>query len=482
MLALAALGVYSGAHWSLLNQADLFLSVEAQRIAESAAGREGPNLNDIDQAVLTPAIVPEMGHQVQPLSMGRLMFQVIYIRVLTRGERRVLATSPDLSHYAALLPSLDSLLDHANPADTTFTFAGPDPTSQVRVLTRALPGGRTGLWLQVAVPWEQTQNLLERSAVVVGLALPVLLLVAGIGGWILVGRTLAPIQRIVTQAENMDADNVFDVLLPEASETDSEIGHLVSTLNHMLTRLKSAFEAQKRFAEAQQRFAADASHELRTPLTILRGEMELALSRPRSVESYQGTIQSAIEEIDRMSQIVQALSFLARQDALQMASEPVRQPIDLVTLGRTVVNEFEAQARDKQITLDFTPDGPARVLGDEGQLHQLVRNLVDNAVKYTPSGGTVRVRTGRDGTGFRLAVEDTGIGISPEDLPHVFERFWRADKARTASGSGLGLAISARLAELNGGRLAASSTPGQGSCFTLHLPAEEVAESRVQTH
>ena len=168
------------------------------------------------------------------------------------------------------------------------------------------------------MPWDHNADILERLGGLLALGVLLVLLLAALGGWALVGRTLQPIRRIVTEAERLDAAALPDALLPEAAETDSEIGQLVATLNRMTTRLRQAFDAQRRFAEAQQRFAADASHELRTPLTILRGEMELALTRPRPPAFYQATLSSAMEEIARMGRIVEGLGFLARRDAGEM--------------------------------------------------------------------------------------------------------------------------------------------------------------------
>ncbi|HEY3999597.1 MAG TPA: HAMP domain-containing sensor histidine kinase [Candidatus Xenobia bacterium] len=468
MLLVGFLVLSCGAHWGLRSQTDLFLTVEAQRIADSANGQDGPDLGDVRDAVLSPAMAPGTEPQT---GLGRLLFQVIYIRVLTRGDHRVLATSPDLEHHPTLLPALDALMDESDPKDASLTFAGPDEERKMRVLTRRIAGGRTGLWLQVAVPYDHYQDLVENLSLALGLGLLSLLALAALGSWILVGRTLQPIQRIATEAGTLNADNVFDVVLP-TTETDSEIGHLVRTLNLMLGRLNRTFQAQQRFADAQQRFAADASHELRTPLTILRGEMEVSLSRPRTAESYQNTVKSAIEEIDRMTQIVQALSFLARQDALQLAAEPVREPIDLRELTRCMVADFDKMASDKGLTLMAPGAGePAVVQGDVGQLQQLLRNLIENAIKYTEKGKvTVELTPRSSPGGFILAVEDTGIGISDEGLGHVFERFWRADRARATPGSGLGLAISKRIAEAHNGDLRVSSRLGKGSRFELFLP------------
>ena len=355
----------------------------------------------------------------------------------------------------------------------------------VRAVTVPVRIGPEAGLLQVAVPWDHNADVLERLATLLALVLPVVLLLAATGGWVLVGRTLQPISRIVAEAERLDASALPEALLPEAGESDSEIGHLVATLNRMTTRLRRAFEVQAHFAEAQQRFAADASHELRTPLTILRGEMELALARPRERAVYEATLVSAVEEIDRMSRIVEGLSFLARQNAGALSADHVGTDVDLAALSRVVTAEFAPSAREAGLHLTSRcPSGgwnlsgePMPVVrGNTDQLHLLLRNLVDNALKYTPSGGQVMISTGTlAGVGGApdsalFTVEDTGVGIAAADLPHIFERFWRADRARSTGGSGLGLSICAQIAEAHGGELTADSQLGTGSRFQLRLP------------
>lgn len=493
-LIAAALFVYLGARHVLGAETDMFLAANARRVLDAVRGQPGdaPDAADLAEAVGGGSAPTAPDRKASK----RLLFDVTYLRVVAQASGRTLAASPSLAHQSALTASLDRL-PGASKVDTRgFALAGPDEEHQMRVLTEPGQVGTVPVWVQVAVPWDHNADVLERLGRLLALGVPLLLAACAAGGWLLVGRTLQPIRRIVTEAERLDADALPRALLPEAVETDSEIGQLVTTLNRMTTRLHGAWQAQCRFADAQQRFAADASHELRTPLTILRGEIDLALARPRSLESYQATLGSAVEEIDRLSRIVEGLSFLAHRDAERMVPQTGEQ-VNLPDLCRRVVDNFRTQAHDKQIVLTLhlpktdaplvpKPDAPPAggaasdavwVPGSRDQLRRLLDNLVDNAFKYTPLCGTVAVSVQREpdpdgGAGLAvLRVADTGIGIAPGDLPHIFERFRRADQARTAEGSGLGLAICAQIAQAHGGTLTADSEPGRGSVFSVRLPA-----------
>ena len=285
----------------------------------------------------------------------------------------------------------------------------------MRVYSLPLRAGSTPGVLQVAVPWDHNADILERLGSLLLLGVPLVLLLAALGGWTLIGRTLQPISRIVTEAERLDAAALPDALLPQAAETDSEIGHLVATLNRMTTRLRRAFDAQRRFADAQQRFAADASHELRTPLTILRGEMELALSRPRAPEQYQETLQSAMQEVARMTRIVEGLGFLARRDAGQLQATPIRADVDLAALCDRVVDEFAAQAERRQVALQCGPKSPAPVVvrADPDQLQQLLRNLDGQRPEIHPAGRAGHGRRGRRRARRRPSPSATRASASP---------------------------------------------------------------------
>jgi signal transduction histidine kinase len=218
----------------------------------------------------------------------------------------------------------------------------------------------------------------------------------------------------------------------------------------------------------QRDFVADAAHELRTPLAIQRTAMELGLATD-SVAEQQGVIEQALSENVHLTRLVDSLSLLARADSGAVTLERTR--VDLAHLANETATGVAilAEERDVRLRVDAAPE--AWVLGDTGRLRQVLLILLDNALKFTPDGGSITVSVTRQGGQVRLEVRDSGPGIAPADLPHLFERFYRADKARTSSGTGLGLAIGRWIVEAHGGRIAAANLPGGGALFTVTLPS-----------
>lgn len=287
---------------------------------------------------------------------------------------------------------------------------------------------------------------------------PAALLVSLAGGFWLVSRALRPIDRMARTAREIEATDLsrrIDV------EGDDELGRLAATLNDAFARLQDAFDRQTRFT-------ADASHELRTPLAVIAGNIELALKRPRSADEYRDAIADIAEAAERMRSIVEGLLTLARADA--KAVQLRRERVSLTTLADEVMRLHRPLAAERGVTVTVESDGDVAATGDPERLRELVSNLVSNAIRYNRDGGSVSVRLSRDGATARLAVDDTGIGIPAEDLPHVFERFYRADKSRTRGGTGLGLAIVKWIVDAHAGTVSVESVPGR-TRFAITLPA-----------
>jgi heavy metal sensor kinase len=293
----------------------------------------------------------------------------------------------------------------------------------------------------------------------IGLPLGVIIITAG--GYILVRRALMPVERITRAAEQITQHNLSERL--PVSRTGDELERLSVSLNRMIARLDDAFQNSKRFV-------ADASHELRTPLTILRGELETLIEDKRLEPEARERAASMFEEAVRLTRIVEQLFTLSRLDAGEAQSEWSR--FDLASLAKTTAEQMGLLAEDKNITIACDAGQSVEVEGDPARLKQVVVNLLDNAIKYTQPGGAVQLHVRRANGHAVLEVEDNGVGIPQEALPHVFERFYRVDQIRSGDfeGAGLGLSIAKSICSAHGAEILATSTPSRGSCFRVTLP------------
>jgi heavy metal sensor kinase len=244
---------------------------------------------------------------------------------------------------------------------------------------------------------------------------------------------------------------------------NDELGRLGATLNGMIGRLERSFEEIRRFT-------ADAAHELRTPLTVMRNVAEVALRSPRQPEQYCRVISDMLEEVERLTRLAEQLLFLCREDAGLIPLAATRMQLD--DLVRDAAEHMSVVAAAKGLTLEWGRLAACPIRGDADQLRRLLFNLLDNAIKFTPAGKIVRVALEQSEGEARIVVEDTGIGIPAEHLPHVFKRFYRVDPARgqEMDGTGLGLAIGRSIAEAHGGHLTIESTVGQGTRVTVAVP------------
>ncbi len=296
--------------------------------------------------------------------------------------------------------------------------------------------------------------------------IPLALLVTAFGGAFLTGRALRPVREITEAAEQMEASSLAGRL--PVSGTD-EFSHLAATFNAMLARLEGAFGQLDFALQQQKRFAADASHELRTPLTIIKANTSLALSGERTPAQYRQALAASDKAADRMTRIVQDLLLLARSDAGQW--EPALVP---VALGDILAHAADPLRTDGSPSIVLAPDLDAVcVLGDPHSLTRLFGNLLENAARHTPPEGTITVCAHCENSQVTVSVTDTGEGIGAEHLPHVTERFYRADaaRARADGGTGLGLAICLSIAQAHGGTLALQSAVGFGTTVIVTLPA-----------
>lgn len=299
------------------------------------------------------------------------------------------------------------------------------------------------------------------------LILPIGLFVAVlIGSWI-ARRALEPLDQIINEVREISDGRTLHRRLAEPMIKD-ELGRLSETLNQMMARLERSFTALRRFT-------ADASHELKTPLTVMRAGVERAVTTPGLPQDTLATLEETLQEVNRMTELVESLLTLARADE---GRAPLHQePVDLrdIMVEAQETGELLAEEAGVKMMVD-TPASPVIVSVDRSRVRQLILNLITNAVKYTPRGGTIRLTLegGQADGRVLFSIADTGIGIAPGDLPHIFDRFWRADSARTRTsarpGAGLGLAICRWIAEAHGGTIDVQSRPGRGTTFTVRLP------------
>jgi two-component system, OmpR family, sensor kinase len=303
----------------------------------------------------------------------------------------------------------------------------------------------------------------HRFLLVMAAVLPLAVLLAGGGGWLLARRALKPVDHMTEAARRISAEHLDERL--GTTGTDDELDRLAATLNDMLSRLDMAFRQVRQFS-------ADASHELQTPLTILKGELEVALRAPRTPEEYRRILTSALEESERIARLVEGLLLLSRADAGVLRMD--RQPVDLAHLVAEVCEQTQVLANAHAVTLGLERVTPLTIQGDREHLRRLLLNLVDNGIKYTPVGGRVILSLQQDDGWAVIRVSDTGIGLSPAEQEQIFQRFYRAPEAvsQGEEGSGLGLCIARSIAEAHGGRIQVDSAPGHGSTFTVFLPLQ----------
>lgn len=281
------------------------------------------------------------------------------------------------------------------------------------------------------------------------------------GGWWVATRALRPISDISSAAERISAGDLSQRV--RTTDTDSELGQLARVLNNTFARLQGAFARQSQFT-------ADASHELRTPITVVLTQTQSTLVRERPAAEYKECLEACQRAAQRMRAIIESLLMLARLDSAR-ASEEI-EICDLSLIAEETVELLEPMAIERDIRMKSSLS-PVRCRGNAGQLAQAVHNLVGNAIHYNQPGGSIHITVENEPDTVVLSVSDTGPGIPPEDLPHIFERFYRVDKARSGiqGHSGLGLAIAKAIVEHHGGTITVRSQPGQGSTFQIRLPA-----------
>jgi heavy metal sensor kinase len=324
--------------------------------------------------------------------------------------------------------------------------------------------------VEVGVSTQRTETTLRQVLLLLAIGLPIAVTIAVIGGFILVRRALKPVEGIAHKAEEITQVNLSERL--PVMRTGDELERLSISLNHMISRLEDAIQTSKRFV-------ADASHELRTPLTVLRGELE-GLAQDAQLRAHtRESLGSMLEEVDRLAEIVESLLALSKLDAGDATSERVT--FDLGELATGTAEQMSLLAEDKKITVVCEAEPQVMVEGDRARMKQVVVNLLDNAIKYTPNGGRVLLKISRGAREAVLEVADNGVGIPADALPHMFKRFYRVDdsRSRDQGGAGLGLSIVKSICSAHGAAVEVTSTTGEGSTFRVRQPLAGEASTRT---
>lgn len=351
-----------------------------------------------------------------------------------------------------------------NPGFRVESPNGPPPVLIYALPYRA-PDGDTYL-VEVGASRGPIEHTLRGLAIMLLLVMPVILIGAAVSGYLLMKQPLMPISSLTDQAERIGAGNFSERL--SVIRSGDELERLSHSLNRMLARLEDAIAHI-------HRFSGDVSHELRTPLTIMHGELDHVAQIEGLQPEVMDAVWSALEEVERLSKIVNSLLVISRLDYGDAGME--KACVNLGALVRDTAEQMQALAEDKSISIECRLK-PVEILGDETRLRQVVVNLLDNAIKYTGEGGHIEVLAGRRGNRAQLQVSDNGLGIPADALPHVFERFYRADEARSRAtgGAGLGLSIVKAICSAHNGEISVVSTEGQGTSFTVEFPLHAAAQ------
>ena len=388
--------------------------------------------------------------------------------------RRVYLLTDATGHVMEVSTIYDSIgVD--TPQQIQAAIKSPQPIWRLRTNSRGTPyliragvvydeEHRYPCYVAIGRPMDESDKILNRYTwMYVGL-IPFSLLCGCLLGWYLSGRALRPVTQVARAAQRISGSNL-SLRIPTRGAGD-ELDYLIETFNRMIQRLENSFRQIRQFS-------TDVSHELRTPITAIRGQLEVALFTAKTLDQYRDTSLNCLQDIERLSQIVRALLLLSQAESGQLALQFAR--IDLAAVVRDIVEQFQipAEGAHIQLSADLPPECLAEV--DRIQFERMLSNLLSNAMKFTPAGGQVRVALRRLEESLEIEVADTGCGIPPEHLPHIFDRFYRVPSRQSCAsqeqGLGLGLSFVAWIAKAHGGSVRVDSTPGKGTSFIIALPA-----------
>jgi heavy metal sensor kinase len=367
-----------------------------------------------------------------------------------------------------------------SPAEIQSILSSGQPATRIRKDDKGIPYMiRSGLmidergnkyYLAIGRAIDQNNKVIRDFSLNYLILVPIVIFLSGLLGWFLAGKALDPVNSVAETAQRITHSNL-DMQIPVRQAGD-ELDRLIEAFNHMMTRLDRSFEQIRQFS-------TDVSHELRTPLTVVRGQLEVALFTAQSVDQYREAMAEALEGVDRLSNIVRALLMLSQAESGQLVLQKTH--LDLAELVRDLVDQHQIPAEAEGVRLSADLPQPCMIFADKIQIERMLSNLLGNAIKYTPSGGAVRVMLHCEDDHLKLVVQDTGVGIAPDHLPHIFDRFYRVPSADPEKGLGLGLSFVAWIVKAHGGTVEVESELQQGTRFSVTLPAEQFATAQQES-
>jgi heavy metal sensor kinase len=406
----------------------------------------------------TTWLTNELSESYPPDSSGQ------YIRVSRLGLANgpeVLYQSPDFGQLPAARDRVSAFVAQAKQFHTEH---GSSDQSVVLYDVAYRSASGISYRIEVGASHFPIEQLLENLLAILLVLTPVILLAAAVGGYLLMAQPLHPLASLTSKAERIGVGELGERLPVIA--TGDELERLSLSLNRMITRLEDALAHNRRFT-------ADVSHELRTPLTIVRGELDHVMQMHDLSPEIGESVGSALEEVERLARIVESLLAISHLDSGGAGIE--RNTFDLHATAISTADQMRLLAEEKRISLICDTAGPVYTIGDESRIKQVLVNLLDNSIKYTPEGGCITTSISAEGGDAVLTVKDNGIGIPAESLPHLFERFYRAERARSrrVAGVGLGLPIVQAICRAHGGTISITSNEGRGTSVEVRLPIAE---------
>lgn len=450
------LTLWYGAFWtlSLMVLAFALYSTFAHNLLAEIDRALDEELAEIEMEVVNAKDAASRDAQLRKY-FGRHPFYAIQV---ARLDGEVLFASDVLQHDKLPVPQIAA--DDQRPIDNLTLIGG----RQYRAASRLAMSFDGPLVIQAADSLDLYHRELSQLVSVLLTLMPISIVVALAAGYWLSRRVLAPVDQLTTAAVRISAQRLSDRV--QVPHNDDELSRLATSFNSMLDRLQHAFLQM-------QQFTADAAHELRTPLAVLRNEADVTLRSERTPDEYRRVLENQLEEVERMTRLADQLLFLCREDSGAPTSAP---PISIGAFVSELVEDLQPLAEERSLELACATLPTCKVAIDPDRLRRLFCNLLDNALKYTPSGGAVSVSGNCQADSVEIVIADTGVGVAPDLVPRLFQRFYRVPSTRVnASGSGLGLAICQAIVERHGGQIKFESRPGSGTRVAITLPTTTAA-------